>query len=108
MRTAWAINPRVAVQLRYRFSSARKMIDAELTKYSFLSEVTVSGMDEALFLLKLKEKSKIDEYSSMRVYLSRLKKVSTILGRQLSSTRNWYALPKIYSSLGSSVRCSCS
>ena len=67
MKTAWAINPSVAVQLRYRFSSARKIIDEELTKYSFLSEVTVSGMDNALYLLKLKEKSKIDQNSSMRV-----------------------------------------
>jgi hypothetical protein len=92
VRTAWAINPCVAVQLRYRFSSARKMIDAELTKYSFLSEVTVSGMDEALFLLKLEEKSKIDEDSSMRVFLEQLNTVSSFLGCQLTSSRNRYAL----------------
>ena len=70
VKTAWSINPCVAVQLRYRFSSARKIIDRELSRFSFLSEVSVSEMDEALFMLKLKEKSKIDNNSAMRVYFS--------------------------------------
>ena len=68
VKTAWSINPRVAVQLRYRFSSASKLIDEELARFSFLSEVSVSEMDEALFMLKLKDKSKIDNDSAMRVY----------------------------------------
>lgn len=65
VKTAWAINPNVAVQLRYRFASAQSVIDNELRKVGQDSEIKVCDIDESLSLLRTEDVSALD--SRLRV-----------------------------------------
>lgn len=54
VRTAWAIDPMIAICMRYRFKNYLAVIDAEISLCSKYSEVKLSDSPEAIsFLMKV-------------------------------------------------------
>ena len=62
IRTAWAINPLVAIQLRLRFINSADQIETELAEVSYMRELSVVESTDAVSLfLKNAYQQKSDE-----------------------------------------------
>jgi hypothetical protein len=69
VKTAWQINPSVAVNLRSRFVNSLNLIDAEIMEHSKYFEIKVAASSDAVsYLLKNSWKQRHDEQLRYLLY----------------------------------------
>lgn len=100
VKTAWQINPFVAIHLRSRFINSLNVIDSEILEHSRFFEITLSRSPEAIsFLLKNSWKKRHDDQLRYLLYWAPVPTISaiSILGLQQSNMQPWILQYSIYS-----------